>query len=70
MGKTRFMFELVKQLAAEVAKESTEPLPLYFQASDFVGATEDDLVKILKTRLREALDLGKYSDGKIKGFIR
>jgi len=70
VGKTRFMFELVKQLVAEVAKGSTDPLPLYFQASDFVGATEDDLVKILKTRLREALDLGKYSDGKIKGFVR
>jgi len=70
VGKTRFMFELVKQLAVEIDKGSTDHLPLYFQASDFVGATEDDLVKILKTRLREALDLGNYSDGKIKGFVR
>ena len=70
VGKTRFMFELVKQLAAEIAKGSTEPLPLYFQASDFVGDTEDDLVKILKTRLRETLDLREHSDGKIKGFVR
>ncbi len=70
VGKTRFMFDLVKKLVAEMAKGSTDHLPLYFQASDFVGATDDDLVKILKTRLREALDLESYSDGKIRGFVR
>ena len=72
VGKTRFMFELVKKLVEELATGSTHVgyLPLYFQAVDFVGATEDDLVKLLKTRIREVLDRGRYPDGKIRGFVR
>lgn len=72
VGKTRFMFELVKKLVEELATGSTHVgyLPLYFQAGDFVGATEDDLVKLLKTRMREVLDRGRYPDGKIRGFVR
>lgn len=72
VGKTRFMFELVKKLVEELATGWTHIgyLPLYFQAGDFVGATEDDLVKLLKTRMREVLDRGRYPDGKIRGFVR
>ena len=72
VGKTRFMFELVKKLVEELATGSTHVgyLPLYFQAVDFVGATEDDLVKLLKTRIREVLDRRRYPDGKIRGFVR
>ena len=72
VGKTRFMFELVKKLVEELANGSTHVgyLPLYFQAVDFAGATEDDLVKLLKTRIREGLDRSQYPDGKIRGFVR
>jgi formylglycine-generating enzyme required for sulfatase activity len=72
VGKTRFMFELVKKLVAEIASASSSPtyLPLYLQAAEFVGATEDDLIKLLKTRMREVLDRGRYPDKKIRGFVR
>jgi len=73
VGKTRFMFELVKRLVADIACEAAgvEYLPLYFQAAEFVGAAEDDLVKLLKTKVREGLDvIARYPDGKIRGFVR
>ena len=72
VGKTRFMFELVKKLVTDIASPSSSPayLPLYFEAAEFIGATEDDLVKLLKTRMRDILDRRRYPDGKIRGFVR
>jgi formylglycine-generating enzyme required for sulfatase activity len=72
VGKTRFLQELEKDLATDIASndQPLDYLPIFIEAREFERGTTDELEEKLKTRLAEGFNETKYTDGKIKGFIR
>ena len=72
VGKTRFLQELEKDLATDIASndQSLDYLPIFIEAREFEKGTTDELEEKLKTKLAEGLNETKYTDGKFKGFIR
>jgi formylglycine-generating enzyme required for sulfatase activity len=72
VGKTRFLQELEKDLATDIASndQSLDYLPIFIEAREFEKGTTVELEEKLKTRLAEGLNETEYTDGKFKGFIR
>jgi len=71
VGKTRLMFELEKDLAAQVAAGSHALcLPLYVEAKYMPQPTTEDFDRYLQTRLSHTFSQSKYSERKLKGFSR
>ncbi|MEW6215630.1 MAG: NACHT domain-containing protein, partial [Nitrospirota bacterium] len=68
VGKTRFMCEIEKKLVSDIAESESDPeyLPIYISAKEIT----DDIVKLFKTKIEESLDLKRYTDRKIDGFMR
>lgn len=71
VGKTRFMYELEKDLAAQVAaRKHALCLPLYVEAKYMPQPTTDDFDHYLQTRLSHTFSKHKYSERKLRGFSR